>query len=127
MSKVLRHSRHRDSLLELLRSVKSHPTADWLYAELKKENPNISLATVYRNLNQLYESGDIIRLDVGDGAEHYDATTCDHCHFICTGCRKVLDIDVPSSVFLNDEAENLNDVLVQNASLTFRGLCSECK
>ncbi len=127
MEKVLRHSKHRDSLLQLLKSVKSHPTADWLYTELKKANQNISIATVYRNLNQLYENGEIIKIDAGDGVDHYDATTCDHCHFICRGCNAVIDVDAPSSTVLKDEAEKLNDILIESTCLVFHGLCAKCK
>lgn len=127
MSRVLKHSKNRDALLELLKSVKTHPTADWLYTELKKLNKNLSLATVYRNLNLLCETKDIIKLDVGDGMEHYDATTDEHYHFICNCCASVTDIDIPSAVRLNTETEKLNDVLVQSNSLLFYGLCKNCK
>ena len=127
MSVALRHSKHRESLLNLLKSVKSHPSAEWLYSELKKENQNISLATIYRNLNQLYDYGEIIKLDIGDGIEHYDATTHDHCHFICTNCKSVIDIDIPSATNLNSEAEKLNDILVNKSNLFFYGLCPTCK
>ena len=75
MNRLLKHSKHRDAILMLLKSVKSHPTAEWVYTELKKDNQNISVATVYRNLNQLYSVGEVIKIDVGDGVEHYDATT----------------------------------------------------
>jgi Fe2+ or Zn2+ uptake regulation protein len=127
MSRVLKHSKHRESILMLLKEINSHPTAEWLYTELKKYNQNISVATVYRNLNQLYEAGEIIKVDVGDGVEHYDAVTCDHCHFICECCREITDIDVPVSQLLNKDAEKHNDVLITRNSLVFYGLCSKCK
>lgn len=127
MSRVLKHSKHRDSILQLLKNVKSHPTAEWLYIELKKDNPTISLATVYRNLKQLCQTGEIIKLEVGDGIEHYDATTCEHCHFICRGCKSILDIMIPSTNELNAEAESINDVLIEKNNLVFYGLCKSCK
>lgn len=127
MNRLLKHSKHRDAILMLLKSVKSHPTAEWVYTELKKDNQNISVATVYRNLNQLYSVGEVIKIDVGDGVEHYDATTCEHCHFICQKCRDIKDIEVPVSQKLNEEAERHNDILVTKNSLVFYGLCSKCK
>lgn len=125
--KNLKHSRQREALLELLKSVKSHPTAEWLYTELKKDYKNLSLATVYRNLNLFCDTGEVIKIDVGDGVERYDATTNQHCHFICKDCKSVIDIDVPSIEKLNSEAEKLNDITVSNNSLIFFGLCSKCK
>ena len=60
-----KHSKQRDALINVLRSTKMHPTADWLYAELRKEFPNISLGTVYRNLKMLSDDGSILKLDIG--------------------------------------------------------------
>ena len=98
-----------------------------LYTELKKDYTNLSLATVYRNLNLFCDTGEVIKFDVGDGVEHYDATTKQHCHFICKNCMDVIDIDVPLADKLNSEAEKLNDITVSNNSLMFFGLCSKCK
>ena len=127
MSKVLRYSRHREDVLKLLQSVTSHPTAEWIYTQLKETDSSISLATVYRNLNQLYELGCVIRIDAGDGTVHYDATVRDHCHFICDKCKEVSDITVPSAPSLKDEAESINNVEVTKSNLVFFGLCSNCK
>ena len=125
--KNLKHSRQREALLELLKSVNSHPTAQWLHTELKKEFSNIGLATVYRNLKLFCDTGEVIKLETNDGIEHYDATMKQHCHFICSECRNVIDIDLPLSDKLNQEAEKLNDIKVCNSSLMFYGLCSKCK
>lgn len=59
--KCMKYSKQREALLTLLRSTRSHPSADWLYENLRKEFPNISLGTVYRNLAQLAENGDILK------------------------------------------------------------------
>ena len=127
MSKVLRYSKHREDVLKLLQSVTSHPTAEWIYAQLKETDSGISLATVYRNLNQLYELGSIIRIDAGDGIVHYDATVHDHCHFICDKCKNVSDINVPSAPAMKLEAERINGVCVTKSNLVFFGLCPNCK
>ena len=127
MSKVLRYSKLREAVMKLLQSVTSHPTAEWIYTQLKKTDSSISLATVYRNLNQLYELGSIIRIGAGDGTVHYDATVHDHCHFICNMCKKVSDIDVPSAPSLKTEAEKINDIRITKSNLVFFGLCPNCK
>ena len=119
-----RHSRQREAILALLKSTKLHPTADWLFSELKKEFPNIGLATIYRNLKLFEEQGLLIRIDVGDGFEHYDADTSDHYHFFCSDCRRVIDLDMPPLQF--------DDVLPDGFSsehhqLVFFGKCNNCK
>ncbi len=123
----LKHSKQRDAIFRLLKSVKNHPTAEWIYQELKKDYSNLSLATVYRNLNLLCQCGEIIKIEVGDGTDHYDATVTPHCHFICNSCKNIIDINVPYAQKLNDEVNSLNDVIVTDSSLVFHGLCTKCK
>lgn len=59
-----------------------HPTADALYASIREEFPNISLGTVYRNLNLLVETGEILKLTCGNGPDHYDGNVAPHYHFV---------------------------------------------
>lgn len=64
---TLKYSRQRESIKVCLQGRKDHPTADMLYTDVRKEFPNISLGTVYRNLSLLSELGEIKRLTTGDG------------------------------------------------------------
>ena len=89
----LKYSRQREAVLVYLRSTKSHPTAEQVYQKIREEFPKISLGTVYRNLNLLADCGEILRLNCGDGVEHFDATTTPHNHFICRRCRQVIDLE----------------------------------
>ena len=127
MQQLTKYSQQREALLTLLQSVTSHPTAEWLYWELKKEFPKISLATVYRNLNLLADTGEIIRLDVGTGTEHFDAATNTHYHFICRQCHTVSDLILPAMEELNQAAETHNPIHVEKHSLLFYGVCEECQ
>ena len=79
----LKHSKQRDSILEFLAARKDHPTADVVYMNVREQLPNISLGTVYRNLTLLSDLGEILRLRVGDGTDHFDADTSPHNHFVC--------------------------------------------
>lgn len=124
--KTMKHSKQRDAMLALIKSTKCHPNALWLYDEMRKEFPNISLGTVYRNLGVLEKTGDIIRVCVSGGSEHYDGDTSDHCHFICRVCERVLDIDVPEAEVLNSVSERLG-VLIESRSLIFSGICKDCR
>ena len=79
-----KHSRQRELIKEFLAGRKDHPTADIVYMNVRRQNPNISLGTVYRNLTLLVEDGEINRLRVGDGVDHFDADTSPHYHFVCS-------------------------------------------
>ena len=89
---ILKHSKQRDSIKEFLSTRKDHPTADVVYMNVRKSFPNISLGTVYRNLTLLADIGEITRLRVGDGVDHFDFDTSPHCHFVCTECGNISDL-----------------------------------
>ena len=88
---IQRYSKQRETLLQYLRSVTCHPTAETVYLQVRKEIPNISLGTVYRNLNQLAEEGTILRLTANNGADYYDGFIQPHLHILCTRCGKIDD------------------------------------
>ena len=120
----MRYSRQRESLVELLCSTKSHPDAQWLYEELRKEYPNISLGTVYRNLKQLTDDNAIITLETVDKRLHYDGDISRHSHFICNNCGKIIDLFKPSSV-----PKELNEIGAEISSekCIYYGNCPECR
>lgn len=91
---TLKYSRQRESIKEYLAHTKEHPTADMVYMHIKEVYPNISLGTVYRNLNLLVDQGEIIKLSQGTGSDRFDGNTDPHFHFICNKCSSVLDLDV---------------------------------
>ena len=126
MAVAVKHSKQREALIELLKSTKTHPTASWLYEQLKEDFPNISLGTVYRNLKMLSDNGTILKLDIGSGTEHYDGFTHSHYHFVCNECGSVSDIETTFES-LNSMAEKETGCAVMNHSLIFYGNCKQCK
>ena len=90
----LRMTKQRQVILEELRKVKTHPTADDMYQMLRKKMPKISLGTVYRNLEILSESGIIQKLDVGGTQKRFDGDISIHSHVRCVDCGRVGDIDL---------------------------------
>ena len=121
----MKFSKQRESILNYLRNTREHPTAERIYSDLKPEIPNLSLATVYRNLGQLCEAGKVIRLATGDKTDRFDADISDHQHFVCTSCGTVSDLflKLPSE-FLN---ENLNENFsADNYKLYVYGICGRC-
>lgn len=122
----MKYSRQRERLLELLRSTDTHPSADILYDLMRKEFPNVSLATIYRNLIKLEEMGYIMRVPSNDGKEHFDGTVDDHCHFVCRSCGVICDVDIKEDRILNADVEKSLGVVVEGRKLTFYGLCKNC-
>ncbi len=87
-----RYSRQREEILRVVRSTDSHPTADWVYEQVRKTLPHVSLGTVYRNLNLLADEGLVKRVILDDGVVRFDGNINDHHHFICTKTGKIYDV-----------------------------------
>lgn len=119
-------SRQREAVKRALCSTKTHPTAAWIYEQAKKEIPNISLGTVYRNLNLLGEEGVIRKLSFGDGNEHFDGDISPHSHFFCEGCGKIYDIAFDATELCNQISSTAR-VEITSAACNFSGTCEECK
>lgn len=121
-----KYSKQREEIRSFLISRKDHPTADVVYTNVRKSYPNISLGTVYRNLQLLSDLGEIQKINVGDGLEHFDADTSTHNHFICSSCGAVIDLEMENIDFLTGLAEKSFDGKINGYSAYFYGLCSNC-
>ncbi|MGN0373101.1 MAG: transcriptional repressor [Enterocloster sp.] len=124
--KAIKYSRQRESIKASLMSRHDHPTADALYASIREQFPNISLGTVYRNLNLLVETGEIRKLTCGDGADHFDGNTQPHCHFICRNCSRIFDMDIDVLNDLNSTVQSQAPGMIESNYILFYGQCTEC-
>lgn len=125
--KTLKYSRQRESIKACLMARCDHPTADTIYSSIREEFPNISLGTVYRNLNLLVELGEIQKLNCGDGKDHFDADTSPHYHFVCKHCGAVVDIPMPPLSEVDREAEKCLGAAIDSHTIYFYGSCQDCK
>lgn len=123
---TLKHSKQRDCIKEFLEGRKDHPTADVVYMNVRKSFPNISLGTVYRNLTLLADIGEIARIRVGDGVDHFDADTTPHYHFICKECGSVMDLDMKGMDFLTEAAPRNFRGRIDGHAIYFYGQCENC-
>ena len=124
---VRKRSRKREAILDCLRQTDVHPSAEWVYRRLKPRIPDLSLATVYRNLALFKQEGLICSLGVVQGLERFDGDTSPHVHFICTGCGRILDLpglQLPAE--LASQAVQITGGQVTGASLRFHGVCRHC-
>ena len=127
MEPATKQFRKRNAILECLKSTDQHPSAETVHEMLQAEHPDISLATVYRNLALFKKQGLIQSIGTVNGIERFDANTDSHVHFICTGCDAVLDfpqVEVPGS--LGTDAEKQTGCHIDGCHLTFTGLCQNC-
>lgn len=123
-----RRSKQREAILRILQSTDIHPTAGWIYDQVRKLIPNISLGTVYRNLNLLKEEGLIKEVNIqGVTSSRYDANLEPHNHFICLVCDSVYDLPI-SGEEINVEAflEGKN-FKVKFVKLDIFGICDKCQ
>jgi len=128
MEKVRKHSRKRDAILTCMKGTKCHPTADWIYQQLKPEFPDLSLGTVYRNISMFREEGTIQSVGVVRGLERFDANTAPHTHFICEHCGQVYDleaVELPKEVA--EAAGQCSGGAISSYQLQFIGICAQCR
>lgn len=122
----LKHSKQRDSIKEFLATRKDHPTADVVYMNVRQSFPNISLGTVYRNLTLLADIGEIARLRVGDGVDHFDYDTSPHYHFVCSECGSVTDLNMPIMDQMTNTARENFEGEIEGQVTYFYGRCGNC-
>lgn len=123
----MNYSKQRETILDTLSKNAIHPTAEALLEFLKRDDSNVGMTTLYRNLNQLADAGLIKKIDGLEPSAHFDHNTFEHYHFICEKCKKVYDI--PSSV-APDLVKNTTEATgfdITSHDIVFHGICSECK
>lgn len=119
----MRYSKQREKIKNIVCDSNSHPNADWIFKETKKEIPNISLGTVYRNLKQLEKSGQIKAIHNG-GSVRYDGNVIKHNHLRCTICDDLIDIQIAHDVLNNSLIDKYN-FKVDEIELTIIGRCQK--
>jgi Fe2+ or Zn2+ uptake regulation protein len=120
-------TRQRKAILKALRQTDSHPTADQVYLTVRTHLPNVSLGTVYRNLEFLSQDGLIRKLEVGGSQRRYDGNINDHCHVRCLHCGRVADIWIEPISLTNTLVESHTDFEVMGHHLDFVGVCPDCQ
>jgi Fe2+ or Zn2+ uptake regulation protein len=117
----------RQAILDYLSGVDTHPTADEIYHEIRKNIPRLSKGTVYRNLKVLRGLGLISELDLEGEVRRFEYCKEPHYHFRCKSCGKVQDIAVPVDRDLDRKAAAATGLDISGHQLEFRGLCKECR
>ena len=119
----MRYSSRREAILKILRDTKSHPNAEWVYAKVREQIPNVSLGTVYRNLKELSDAGELNTLETECGSLHFDADTSPHAHFVCNGCGAISDVFGYSE---DTAALEKSGYRIDGVKTVIYGLCPRC-
>lgn len=127
-----KNSKRREEILQALINRKDHPSAIMLYEDLKKQNSTIGIATVYRNLINLYDEGKIIKITDKEGTDRFDANIEPHIHYECKNCGNIIDI-ILSEEKKKEYIKNMKDITEQaeatyiNSILKIQGFCNKCR
>ena len=122
-----RNTKQRQVILEELKKLKSHPSATALYEVVRERLPNISLGTVYRNLDLLAQTGLIQKLNTGQNEARFDGITDHHYHVSCARCGRVDDLlDAPVDL-IDLGVSDLQGFDILGHQLHFIGICPDCK
>lgn len=123
----MNYSKQRETIFEYVKSVDTHPTADTVYSQVRKEDKNISLGTVYRNLDKLADEGMILRLKMANKKDRFDGNTSHHYHGICKKCGKIVDIFTDYYYNLDNDVKKKLNIDVLSHDIVFNVICSDCK
>ena len=117
----------RLAIVKILAKSEGHPSVENIHAEIKKDFPTMSLATVYRNIVLLKSLGEVLELGFPDGSNrYYGSKPTPHPHVICIKCKKIVDPDLESLEELKKEVAVETNFKILNHRLDFFGICSNC-
>ena len=122
----MRYSKQRELIYNAVTANHIHPTAETVYSMLKKDHPNLSLGTVYRNLQFLSERGDIKRLTFRNMPERYDGNMEHHYHGVCQNCGEVVDIFIDYLNNIDDRVSAKYGIKILSHDITFSVICPKC-
>jgi Fur family peroxide stress response transcriptional regulator len=122
-----RKSSQRDAILRVVKNTDSHPGADWIYEQVRKEIPNISMGTIYRNLRLLVNTGEVKEINIPGLPSRFDGSTSDHHHLVCEKCGRIFDLDESVEYDMEAKIFQKTGFKTKVRYLKFIGLCSDCQ
>jgi Fur family transcriptional regulator, ferric uptake regulator len=122
-----RMTKQRRVILEVLRGMQNHPTADELFWAVRKRLPKVSLGTIYRNLDVLVRQGLVRRLDTTGGQARFDGDLSLHYHVYCLGCGALGDVNADAVHPLRMPASTTPEFVVTGYTVEFEGYCPACR
>jgi len=126
-----KYSKQRELIYNSIKNRTDHPTAEILYLDLKKQMPQIGIATIYRNLSELYQDGKVIKIKSKVGSDRFDGNTMPHIHFQCIKCGQILDVFLNNQKIkkLDNEIEEIARKVcskIESNEILISGICKRC-
>lgn len=122
----LKVTHQRTAIFGMLAATEGHPTPETVYSVIRRRLPSISLATVYKVLDQFHRHGFLHKVSTENQVARYDANLAPHHHLICEGCGKIQDVD-PAPAAGDLPAPGVGDFRVVHCEVIFHGLCASCQ
>lgn len=124
----IRVTEARRLMLEYLMTSHEHPSAEKIYQDLMKVYPQISLATVYNNLNLFLKEGLVTEIKIkNDQTRYYDFMGHEHINIVCENCGKIADFEGEALPDISDLVRDQTGYRLQKQELLVYGLCPECQ
>ncbi|UCE72632.1 MAG: transcriptional repressor [Nitrospiraceae bacterium] len=127
-SKGLKQSSQRKDILRTFLKTEKHLTADELHRLVNKNNPAIGIATVYRTLKLIKESGLCCEFKLNDGTTTYEHlyNHDHHDHLICNSCGNLIEVLDPEIEKLQEKLARKHGFHISSHKLDIYGICKEC-
>lgn len=122
-----RNTVQREIVLDAVRRLRGHVTAEEVYSLIHREHPSIGKGTVYRNLNILAETGEARRVEIPNGPDRYDHTLVEHYHVRCVRCNEVFDVDMDVLPNLKECIHDNHGMKFLAYDILFKGVCYTCQ
>ncbi len=122
-----RNTIQRQVVYNAVLELKNHPCAEDVYQHISDTYPSISLATVYRNLNLLAESGKLMKVSMNNSADRFDNNTHSHYHIQCIKCSTLYDGDISHLADIDNEVSSKTGFSILTHNIVFSGICPHCQ
>lgn len=122
----MKYSKQRETIRQAVEGTKQHPTAETVYEWVRRQNPGIGLATVYRNLNSLAEQGALRKIRVASGADRFDGQLHRHSHLVCRKCREMIDLAPETMGGIAEEIRRATGFEPAEEEIVIYGICKQC-
>lgn len=124
--KNLKHSKPRHDILEVFLASEGHLSAQELYERVRRKNPRIGSATVYRTLKLLEACGLARSMNYGDGTQRYEPDRFQHHHIICTSCNRTVEFLCPELESLLQQVQKKHQFIMQSHAVRILSVCTNC-